>query len=173
MSKFLVLSLMCFVQSLLLVTVFSLCVGLPDKGLIVTPWLEMLITTFLGSVAATAMGLFVSALVKNPDRAMTLAPMLLMPQLLFSGVIFKLKGATEAVSWFTVCRWVMEGYGSSADLNALDLKLQQEGMRIVHKAEAFYEHTSGHLLHSWCILIIFTAACLVIARLVLPSLKRE
>ena len=173
MSKFLVLSVMCLVQSLMLVTVFSLCVGLPDQGLIVTPWLEMLITTFLGAVAATAMGLFVSALFKNPDRAMTLAPILLMPQILFSGLIFKLEGVTEAVSWFAVCRWTMEGYGSCANLNALDLKLQQENIPVPHTFEAFYEYTAGHLLQSWGILLLFTVLCLVIARAVLPNLKKK
>lgn len=83
------------------------------------PFLEMFITTVLTAVASTAMGLCVSSMFKNADRAMTLAPILLMPQILFSGLIFNLEGATEYISWFAICRWSMEGYGTTADLNAL------------------------------------------------------
>lgn len=75
--------------------------------------------------------------VLNADRAMTVAPILLMPQILFSGVIFNLEDATEVVSYLTVCRWSMEGYGSTANLNDLKLKMQDQGFEIVHKAEDF------------------------------------
>ncbi len=46
-------------------------------------------TSFITALASAAMGLFVSSLFTNADRAMTVAPILLMPQILFSGLIFK------------------------------------------------------------------------------------
>ncbi len=173
LSKVLVLSVMCLIQSVLIVAVFWGTVGLPPEGLLTEPFAELLCTTFLTAVASTAMGLFVSSLFTNADKAMTVAPILLMPQILFSGLIFKLDGATEAISWFAVCRWSMEGYGTTADLNSLELRLQQEGVMIPHEAEDFFEHTTGHLEHSWLILILFVAAFLVLARIVLSNIDKD
>ena len=115
LSKLIVLSMMCVVQSLMVVAVFIPLVGAPEEGVLLHPYLEMFITTALTSISATGMGLFVSSLFNNPDRAMTVAPILLMPQILFSGLIFKLEGVTKIISWFATCRWSMEGYGTTAD----------------------------------------------------------
>lgn len=172
-SKILVLGTLCLVQSLLITGVFGLMVGLPEKGIIMPPFIEILITTFLTAVASSAMGLFVSSLFTNADRAMTVAPILLMPQILFSGLIFKLSGATEIISWFAVCRFSMEGYGTTANLNELPLRLQQEGVQIPHEAESFFEFTSSHLLFSWGILVIYTIVFLLFARIVLSKIGKE
>lgn len=172
-SKIFILGVLCFVQSLLITGVFSLMVGLPEEGMIFAPIAEILTTTFLTAVASAAMGLFVSSLFTNADRAMTVAPILLMPQILFSGLIFKLSGATETISWLAVCRWSMEGYGTTANLNELPLKLQQEGVQIPHEAESFFEFTSSHLLSSWGILIVYTVLFLVFARIVLSKIGKE
>lgn len=173
LSKIIVLGIMCLIQSVLLTGVFGLIIGIPEEGMIIFPFLELLITTFITAVASTAMGLFVSSLFTNADRAMTVAPILLMPQILFSGLIFKLSGATEIISWFALCRWSMEGYGTTANLNALTLRLQQEGIMVVHEEEAFFEFTSSHLFTSWGILAAYIIAFLIIARLVLSKLRKE
>ncbi len=173
LSKVLVLGLMCLIQSIMVMGVFALLVGLPDSHLFMPPFLEMLLTTFLTALAASAMGLFVSSLFSNADRAMTVAPVLLLPQILFSGLIFKLEGAAESVSWITVCRWSMEAYGTTADLNSLPLKLQQKGIPIEHEVDEFFEFTKGHLAKDWLILVAFTLIVLVIARIVLTKVKKE
>lgn len=172
-SKIIVLGILCLIQSAMITGVFSVMVGLPEEGIITHPFLELLVTTFITAVASTAMGLFVSSLFTNADRAMTVAPILLMPQILFSGLIFKLSGATEIISWIAVCRWSMEGYGTTANLNDLPLRLQQEGIMIPHEAESFFEFTSSHLLTSWGILAIYTVIFLVLARIVLSKVGKE
>jgi hypothetical protein len=53
---------------------------------------------------------------------MAMAPMLIMPQLLFSGVVIELKGAMELISKFVNCRWGMSALGSIASLNGLMLR---------------------------------------------------
>ena len=136
-------------------------------------FLELLITTFLTATAFAAMGLFVSSLFTNADRAMTVAPILLMPQILFSGLIFKLDGATELISWFAVCRWSMEGYGTTANLNALELKMQQEGVMIPHEAEDFFDFTNAHMIKAWAVLLIFVVVFLLLARIVLSTIGKE
>ena len=172
-SKIIVLGILCLIQSVMITGVFSVMVGLPEEGIITHPFLELLITTFITAVASTAMGLFVSSLFINADRAMTVAPILLMPQILFSGLIFKLSGATEIISWIAVCRWSMEGYGTTANLNDLPLRLQQEGIMIPHEAESFFEFTTSHLVASWGILVIYTIVFLVLARIVLSRIGKE
>ncbi len=173
LSKIIVLGILCLIQSSFITGVFSIMVGLPEDGIIMNSFIELLITTFITAVSSTAMGLFVSSLFTNADRAMTVAPILLMPQILFSGLIFKLSGATEIISWIAVCRWSMEGYGTTANLNDLPLRLQQEGIMIPHEAESFFKFTPSHLLTSWGILVLYTVVFLVLARIVLSKVGKE
>ena len=173
MSKIIVLSVLCLIQCVLLILAFSVLVGLPDKGVMMNPFMELLITTFLTASSATAMGLLVSSLFTNPDRATTVAPFMLMPQILFSGLIFDLSGATEIISWFAVCRWSMEGYGTTADLNQIPLALQQEGVMLPHEAEDFFTYTSGHIIKAWIILAAFIVAFMILSRIVLNRIKKE
>ena len=172
-SKIIVLGILCFIQSLLITGVFNALVGLPNEGTFTHPFIELLVTTLITAVSSAAMGLFVSSLFKNADRAMTIAPILLMPQILFSGLIFKLSGATEVVSWIAVCRWSMEGYGTTTNLNELPLKLQQEGIMIPHEAESFFDFTIQHLLTSWLILVVYTIVFLILAKIILSNVGKE
>lgn len=172
LSKLAVLGLLCAVQSLLITASFTVLVGITDYSLILPPFLEMFITTFLTSLAAAAMGLAVSALFTNADRVMSVAPVLLMPQVLFSGLIFKLKDLTEWISVFTLCRWSMEGYGTSANLNELPF-FAGDGIPVPREAEDFFEFTSLHLGRAWLILIGFTAVFTIAARLLISNIKRD
>ena len=171
LSKIVVLGALCLLQSALILGVFAWLVGLPEEGLFMPPFVEMLITVFLSALASTAMGLFVSSLFHNADRAMTLAPILLMPQILFSGLIFKLSGATEYISWLAVCRWSMEGLGTTANLNALELKQLQEGLVLPHPAEDFYTYTIKHMATTWGILAAFIVVFLLVSRIALNKVK--
>ena len=173
LSKILVLGVLCLIQSALIVGVFAMSVGLPEEGLFLPPMIEFLITTFLTATASAAMGLFVSSLFTNADRAMTVAPILLMPQILFSGLIFELEGATEMLSWFAICRWSMEGYGTTANLNELPLKMQQEFPMMSHEAESFFDFTVPHMLKAWLILLLFVVLFLGLARAVLTNIGKE
>ena len=169
-SKILVMGLMTLIQSLMTVGVFALLVGLPEEGIVMGPFAEMWLTAFLTAISAASMGLFVSALFTNADRAMTVAPILLMPQILFSGLLFKLEGITEAISWFALCRWSMECFGTTADLNALPRRLELEGYPIKVDPEDFFTHEASHFWGVCAILIGFTVGFLLLARLALRRL---
>jgi ABC-type multidrug transport system ATPase subunit/pSer/pThr/pTyr-binding forkhead associated (FHA) protein len=172
LSKVVVLGLLCLIQTLLIVTTFTVLLKYPGEGICMPAYLEYCMTTWGTAMAAAAMGLFVSSLFSNADRAMTVAPILLMPQILFSGVIFNLEDATEVVSYLTVCRWSMEGYGSTANLNDLKLKMQDQGFEIVHKAEDFFTHNLQHILTVWGILLLFIVGFSVASGLVLRRLRK-
>lgn len=173
LSKIVVLGVLCLLQACLLTGVFCALVGVPDSGVWLPPVAELLVTTFLTALASTVTGLLVSALFKNPDRAMTVAPILLMPQILFSGLIFKLDGLTELISIAAACRWCMEGYGTTANLNALPTKMEQAGFPIEREAEDFFSNTPAHLLQSWIILLISAVVIGIFARIALRSVRRE
>ena len=130
-SKVLVLAALCLLQAGLLTGTFCFMMRdrLPSHALLSTP-VELFVAMALITLSAMCLGLFVSALFKNPDRAIAMAPLLIMPQILFSGLVFELKGATESVSYLVNCRWGMEALGTTADLNALDLKIYGEELEI-------------------------------------------
>ena len=67
----------------------------------------------------------------------------------------------------------MEGYGTTANLNELPLRLQQEGVQIIHESESFFDFTPLHLFSSWTILILYTVAFLFLARAVLSKIGKE
>ena len=67
----------------------------------------------------------------------------------------------------------MEGFGTTANLNDLPLKLQQEGVMIPHEAESFFEFTAKHMLSAWGILLAFTVIFLILARIILGNVGKE
>lgn len=172
-SKAMVLGVMCLVQTFMLTTVFALFVGLPKDGVMLPAFMEMLLTNFLTAFCAASTGLFISALFDNADKAMTVAPILLMPQILFSGIIFKLSGATEVISWFAGCRWSMEGLGATCDFNALLLEkaVEENPMAAYYgfEEDAMYASTSEHMLMVWGILLGMSLVFLILAQ---RSLKK-
>lgn len=121
LSKYIVQAMIAIIQSMILVAVFILVKGAPecDGVLISNAVLEMVVTIFVTIYASAGFGLLISAASKNGDRAMSLAPFVLIFQLLFSGILFSLNGVTEKVSYLTFSRWSMEALGSTNDLNEL------------------------------------------------------
>ena len=187
LSKLLVMGIICMVQATLLTLVFVIAVGAPDEGVAMPAIIEIFLMVFLTAFAATAMGLFVSSLFKNADRAMTVAPLLLMPQLLFSGLLFKLSGATKAVSWLVACRFSMEGLGTTADLNSLIQKMEVEFQKdeemynlILFENEDFFEHfedffdyEAGHFFFAAFMLVVFVAVFSALAAVMLRKIKDD
>ncbi|AHB88141.1 ABC-type transport system ATPase component [Thermosynechococcus sp. NK55a] len=109
---------MALAQTLLITLVGLLAFGLPKGALL--PWpLGFGITTFLTLVASLCLGLLISAAVHNSDQASKILPPLLLPQIIFAGVLFKLTGVATALSWLTIGRWTMGAYGTLIDVNGM------------------------------------------------------
>ncbi len=158
-SKVLILTLLCAVQSLLLTVFYSMMVGLPKKGVALSPFLEVLLTVFLTSLSAATLGLLVSSFFSNPDRALVVAPLLIMPQILFSGILFELEGIKNTISYFTTCRWAMKAFGITANLNTLpDIFGGKIPMEITTPKDIFnYAASNMHL--AWLALLAMTVVC--------------
>lgn len=164
MSKFIVLGFWCIVQSALLLGTFGALIGFPEKGLLFSPTTEFFVTTFLTAFSATAMGLFVSSLFTNADRAMTIAPILLMPQILFAGLAFELSGVVEKISYVITCRWSMDAFGASTNLDNLPV-----GDVILDAAE----YSGMSLWTPWLILLGFSVVFGVLSYLALTNVEKS
>ena len=63
------------------------------------------------SIASTFLGLLLSSLVKTSERAMTILPLILLPQIMLAGLIAKVSnGFVEFISYLTISRWGVEGF---------------------------------------------------------------
>ena len=117
-SKVLILGSLALLQTLLMVGVILIGFKSPEPNLI--SWqLGVGITTFLTLLTCMSLGLMVSALVKNSQQANSALPLLLLPQIIFSGVLFKMEGIASKVSWLMLSRWSVGAYGSLVNVNAM------------------------------------------------------
>ncbi len=117
-SKIVVLGVLCLLQSALLVIMVN-WVDPFYQGIIFSALWEVYITLTLTALAGLMLGLTVSAIVPNNDRAMSIVPIILIPQVIFSGTLFSLKGwfMQLAGALFTI-RWSMAALGSSVGLHS-------------------------------------------------------
>lgn len=174
LSKFFVQAIIGLAQAVLLAGAFMLAVGKDHTGMFLDSFIpEIILTVWIVIIASEAMGFVVSANARSGDKAMVVAPFLLIIQLLFSGILFKLKGFGEYISYATTSRWTVEALGSIADLNGLPLKMQADYPMIEHEVEEFFEATKGHVLHCFAILGGMTVLFLVISMISLRQLPKD
>ncbi len=173
-SKYLIQIVIGLIQAILLTVPFMMMVGKPEEGLIMdNPEMEMLLLMWLTILASMSMGLVVSGMVKTGDKAMTIAPFLLIIQLLFSGILFKLEGLGSKIAYFTVSKWSVEGLGSLANLNAMQSAMEKEVPNYTRDFEEMFEFTKDHVMTSIWVLLAFLLICGVISTLVLTNVSRD
>lgn len=119
MSKVAVLAALCLLQSLLLGGIVMVMVGSPAKGAILPAVPEILLTIFLTTLTGLGMGLLVSAVASNTDKAISIIPIILIPQIILAGVIFPLHDATKGLSYLAVTNWSLNALGTTGDLDHL------------------------------------------------------
>lgn len=173
-SKLLVQSLLGFIQAVLLSQLFILMTGVDHKGIFFADFqIEIAITVWLTILASASMGLLISAFVKSGDKAMTIAPFALIIQLLFSSILFSLKGAGSWISYATISRWSVEALGSISDLNAMDLNLKEQFPEIIHEMEPAFEPSQIHLLQDWSLLLIMGITFLTGCAMLLKNIAKD
>ncbi|CAN0433874.1 unnamed protein product [Ascophyllum nodosum] len=84
-----------------------LLVGFPLKA---APFFLFMLFVVLTSNAAISLGYVVSALAKNVDVALALGPMILMPFIIFGGLLINLEEIPDYFVWFSVFSFVQYGY---------------------------------------------------------------
>ena len=153
-SKIAVLGVLCLFQSGILVLMVNLKAPL-QQGIFLPPLLEIYITMALTALAGLMVGLTLSAIAPNNDRAMSFVPIILIPQVIFSGIIFALDNPLlQFLGAFFPARWAMAGMGSSVGLHGDKLG----GDNFSYQGTLFSNFTkaqaTGHLLLIWFALFL-------------------
>ncbi|MCC3439744.1 ATP-binding cassette domain-containing protein [Microcoleus sp. PH2017_05_CCC_O_A] len=173
-SKFLVLGGLALLQTVLMTAVILIGFKQPSPDIIAWP-LGLGITVFLTLLASMSLGLMVSAFVKNGSQANSALPLLLVPQIIFSGVLFslgslfKIEKIGQYISWLTVSRWSVGAYGSLVNVNAMVPKPIELPDRTIlpqlFEKSAVYEPTWQNLALNWGILGLHAAVYLTVTLL--------
>ncbi len=164
-SKLMILSGLALLQTLLISLVIIIFFKSPHPEFI--SWeLGLFITTFLTLLTSMSLGLLVSALVKNGSQANSALPLLLIPQIIFSGVLFKMEGIGSKVSWVMLSRWSIGAYGTLVNINAMvpeAIKLPN-GSTVTRPFEPtpVYDATWANLGFNWGILCLHTVIYLAV-----------
>ena len=156
-SKIFILSGLAFLQTIAMTMVIMISFQTPDKPML--PWaLGLTITSYLTLLASICLGLMVSSLTKNSTQANTALPILLLPQIIFSGVLFKVKGLSQYFSWLMISRWSVGAYGSLVDINHLipEATILPDGtvLDLPLNPSDVYDPSWSNLALNWEILII-------------------
>jgi ABC-type multidrug transport system ATPase subunit/pSer/pThr/pTyr-binding forkhead associated (FHA) protein/ABC-type multidrug transport system permease subunit len=118
-SKIVILGALCLAQSFVLVLGVQIIDPFHAGIIFPSGFFEIYITIALTALAGTMMGLVVSALVANTDRATSFIPILLLPQVVFSGILFPLTNAgLQLVGWLWIIRWSIAALVSSVGVHS-------------------------------------------------------
>ncbi len=119
-SKLAVQTLLIMVQVALLLVIVWVGVGLGRPGLEKIVYIYL--TLVLVALAGVAMGLLISALTSNSDRATSFVPVVLIPQIILGGAVvsFERMGQIgEFISNFMISKWGFVGSARILDLDAI------------------------------------------------------
>ncbi len=122
-SKVIVLSTLTAAQAVVLVALGTIREGGPAAGAFL-PWpsVELMVDVAVAGVAALALGLLVSCLVNRADKALTLLPLLVVPQfvLSFPQLHIDQKPVLRELSYLASAQWGYAAVAATVDLNRLD-----------------------------------------------------
>ncbi len=118
-SKLFVLSIIVSIQCVMLFGSLKMMhyVGLMNlPGWSIPQLFIVLVTAGVG----IALGLFISAMVKTSEMATSLVPLILIPQILFSGLVGVPKGASRLIGTVMPATWAFDGLKQFSTLDTLD-----------------------------------------------------
>lgn len=173
-SKIIVLGILSLIQALILVYIVNMKAPF-QQGIFLPIFAEIYISIALTTLAGLMIGLALSSFAPSTDRAMSLIPLVLIPQVIFSGTIFELNTPfLQAIGALFATRWSIAALGSSIGLHANKLAVDNFSYRgtlfvSMNPASA----TPGAIQH---LLIVWGALALMIillALLVAYALKRK
>jgi ABC transport system ATP-binding/permease protein len=123
LSKVVVLGILCLLQSAVMTLVVELGLSLHQgESVFLSPVLETYITLCLATLTGLMIGLTISAIAPNNDRAVSFLPLVLLPQVIFSGALIPLKDwPSQIMAVFFPSRWSMTALGTSLGLHVKPL----------------------------------------------------
>lgn len=163
-SKITVLGVLCLLQSAALVGIISLADPF-QHGTFLPGGIEVYITVALTALAGLTLGLTISAIVPNSDRAMSFLPLLLLPQVIFAGTLFPLTSPTlQIIGMIFPVRWSMAALGSTVGIHGDKMfGPGQVGDKLFGNNYSYHgtlfstyslSDATWHLIHLWLALVI-------------------
>lgn len=171
--------LLCFLQSIIIMLICWSNIDFPKEGVIFSrSFFDYFVTVFLIIYAADALALIISAAVSTPVMAMTVMPLVLILQLVMSGVLFTLSGAANRIASLTISKWGMAAMGSIGNLNSHDLPSKiavayPDFQFPYRENEGIYQSTPKHLWIVWLILLSFILGSYVLSVIALTYTTRK
>jgi ABC transport system ATP-binding/permease protein len=123
LSKAVVLGALTVLQAFVLVVLGLARQGGPGHGALFSSGrFELFVVVALTGVSAMAIGLLVSALVSNADKALTILPVILFAQFLMTGAVFNLQRTPvlSEISYVAPAKWGYSAAASTANLDAIE-----------------------------------------------------
>ncbi len=174
LSKVGVLTILAILQTVVLFCIVRLKTPhLPTQGILLPAPVEMVVSLVLCAAAGLLGGLLISSLVRSTDRAMTIVPIVLIPQVIFSGAVFDLTGWAKLLSYLTISHWCLAALGSTVKINDLVTRVPGSGQALPYAhnpsltdltagwpKEMYASPDQAHLLGYWgalgafCVLFI-------------------
>ena len=149
-SKLLIRGGIVLLQTILIAVSVLILFKSPDFNSI--PWsIGLVITTFLTLIASASLSFMISAFVKDSNQGTKILPLVMIPQIILSGILFQLNGLAKTVSWFMLSRWSVGAYGILAQVN-----------EITNSTNEVYEANWDNLLLNWAILLVHILVYLII-----------
>lgn len=125
-SKLLPLAALCLIQCLLLMGIVSLMVNLPGS------YPARVFSLFTAAMAATCMGLAVSAFVDSNDKAVATAPILLIPQVVLSNAVVILSNTGLWVAKASIISfWALDAMKTTLSLESRTIQYPMTSKLVV------------------------------------------
>ncbi len=150
MSKVTVLGLLCVVQATLFFLVILSKIDIPSDGVILPGPAEVYVTLILTSFASLGLGLLISALSPNPDRAQSLVPIILIPQLIFARVGSDVSKPVQILAYSSISRWAFQAMGATGNIQSGD-----------------FGHSTSYIVGRWAGLALISVGLLAVTGVLL------
>lgn len=153
----------CIVEGVICTTIFRFFYHYDFSGIFFhNANFDFMITFILIILSADMLGFATGMLVSNITTAMTLIPVLLIIQFLFSGCLFELDSILKPLARFTTAKWGYSALGSISRLN--DLLLEMNPLETI---DPILKATKENLLNCWGNLLILIVVFVFMAGILL------
>jgi ABC-type multidrug transport system ATPase subunit len=171
-SKVCVLAGLCLIQSVVLLLVLAIKVDFTAEVVQFTG-----LTTFLTSMTGLGLGLLISSAANSSDRAMSIIPIALVPQIVFALALMPLPAALAWLSYATSSRFAMEALGAITRLplprDYSDCVIPGNPRSCEIYPSVDYDPAVSHVLQLWGTLAGYTVLCLLLTTLILVARDRQ
>ncbi|WP_261570749.1 ATP-binding cassette domain-containing protein [Frankia gtarii] len=143
----------------------------PQAAALGSPLLECLLAVIVAALASMMIGLFVSTLIDNADKAMPILVLVTMGQLVFSGGLTSMTGrlVLEQISFLVPARWGFAALASTDDLNVVS-KLGNPTLR-TDPPDRLWEHSAGTWALDILIGVVIGVAALALTTVMLRRIE--